>query len=185
MAWSRFLVANLISPGCRLTTPPGRTIGSATPVIVRLSAAVGPRTDDTEAINHWPEFDRLRHYLVIGAHGHHDLAGLIGDDNQIRHQKRISLAAIKLHASEGARCQEVILVVEDRTPANGAGPGIELVIDKIHLALMFPLGLIRQTHPHRVRRITTRGARSRSASGANGIESASDASKMKEIGSMR
>ena len=78
------------------------------------------------------------------------LLRLIGSNRAVRHQQRIVLAAEQPKPAEKSRRQEAILVVEDRAAANGAGLGIEHVVDKIHSAVMLVIGLVGEPHRDRI-----------------------------------
>ena len=88
---------------------------------------------DAQTLVHRPEHDRLCHDNVAGIERENDLAGLIRNDGAIGDQDGIDVAPEELNAPEDAGCEELILVIEDRASANGAGIGVDLIVDEIHV----------------------------------------------------
>ena len=56
------------------------------------------------------------------------------------------LTAEQANPAEETRRQETVFVVEDRAAADSPRFGVDHVVDKIHSAEMFVIGLVGETH---------------------------------------
>ena len=111
------------------------------------SVAARPGTNDAQSFDDRTELDQLGADRAVVGDGEHDLARLIGRDRAVGHEQRVVLAAEQPQPSEEAGREQSILVVEDGAAADGAGLGIEHVVDEIHPAVMLVVGLRPQAAP--------------------------------------
>src|SRR5262249_49190840 len=104
------------------------------------------RADDAQAVDDGPQFDELGADRAVVSDGEHDLARLIGHDRAVRNEQRLMLAAEQAQSAEESWRQEPVLVVEYCAAANGAGLGIEHVVDEVHPPLVLELGLVGEAY---------------------------------------
>ena len=147
---------------------PGRA--RCRPSMTMRSVGREARANDAQSVHDRAELDPLGADRAVVGDREDDLARLIGRDRAVGHQQRLVLAAEQPQPAEEARGQQAILVLEDGAAADGAGLGIEHVVDEIHPALMLVVGLVREPHRDRVlaRRATTAARRPRRAAGSAG-----------------
>ena len=124
--------------------PADHRIGGAADDHLVLGRQPGP--DHPEAFAERPEHNRLRHDLVLGAERQHDLVGLVRGDDRVRHQQRVGFAGVEAQASEHARRQELVLVLEHGAAADRRRTGVERVVEEVDLAAAAPFGFVGQAH---------------------------------------
>src|SRR5262249_31513221 len=117
------------------------------------------RANDAQAVDDGPELDELGADRAVVGHREHDLARLIRRDRTVRNEQRLVLAAEQAQPAEESRRQEPVLVVEYGAAANGAGLGIEHVVDEVHPPLVLELGLVGEAYRHRVLHVARGGPR--------------------------
>ena len=97
--------------------------------------AIGGRksgANDTQAVYDRTELDALGADRAVFGDRENDLARLIGRNRAVGNQQRVMGAAEQPQPPEEARGEKAILVVEDGAGSDGAGLGIDRVIDEIH-----------------------------------------------------
>ena len=89
-----------------------------------------------------PELDPLDADRAVVGDGEDDLVGLIGDNRAVGQKQRVMLAAEQSQPPEEPRRQKAVLVLEDRAAADGAGLGVDDVVDKVHPPDVLVFGLV-------------------------------------------
>src|SRR5687767_8085313 len=89
----------------------------------------------------------------------HEPPRLVAQDGAVGHEQRLELAgAEELQAAELPRCEETARIGDERAAADGAGRGVDPVVDEVHRADVRERWLVEEADADGIGRIARRPA---------------------------